>query len=365
MKRIFAFVLLLPIFIGVCSAEGIMDAALNISGTRQIAEALPEDAAKITGEINEDGLYDVGGALKRLWLNTLSGIEEQIQENIKAFFSLVLITLSCAFCAVLCRDKTIVDYINIAGVCAVAMMFMGSMDGMVYETVNALQQIESYSKAAFPAIFTAAAAGGAVIGSSARYAALCLGLDIIMSTARNMIVPLIYSFLALSLCKGLFDNSLVKSIHHFIKWLTGIILTAMTLVFSAYISLTGAISSSADVLAVKTARTIISNTLPVVGGMISDAASTVLSAANMIKTSAGAMSLVAVCALCAGPFIELSVRMFIMKLAASACEMLPCGRVSGFINDIASALAVLLGLLGSISIMLFISFMSVIKVVAG
>ena len=53
-----------------------------------------------------------------------------------------------------------------------------------------------------------------------------------------------------------------------------------------------------------------------------------------------------------------------MKLAASACEMLPGARLSGFINDIAAALSILLGLLGSISIMLFISFMSVIKVVA-
>lgn len=365
MRRILAVILLLPLFTGVCSAEEIMTAAMSISGTGQLVEALPEDAAKITGRLDEEGLYDVGGALKRLWLDILERIEEQIQENIRAFFSLVLITLSCALCAVLCRDKTSADYISIAGVCAVAMLFMGSIDGMVYETVDALQQIESYSKAAFPAIFTAAAAGGAVIGSSARYAALCLGLDIIMSTARSIIVPLIYCSLALSLCKGLFDNALVKSLHHFIKWLTGIILTAMTLVFSAYISITGAISSSADVLAVKTARTVISNALPVVGGMISDAASTVLSAANMIKTSAGALSLVAVCALCAGPFVELSLRMFIMKLAASACEMLPCGRLSGFINDIASALAVLLGLLGSISIMLFISFMSVIKVVAG
>lgn len=365
MRRIIVIIMLLPIFFGVCNAEELMDTAMSISGTDQIIDVLPDDTAEITGRIDEDGMYDAGGALKRLWQNVLSAVEKQIKENIKSFFSLVLITLSCALCAVLCRDKTSVDYINIAGVCAVAMMFMGSIDGMVYETVDALQQIETYSKAAFPAIFTAAAAGGAVIGSSARYAALCLGLDIIMSTARNMIVPLIYSFLALSLCKGLFDNSLVKSLHHFIKWLTGIILTAMTLVFSTYISITGAISSSADALAVKTARTVISNALPVVGGMISDAAATVLSAANMIKTSAGALSLVAVCALCAGPFVKLSVRMFIMKLAASACEMLPCGRLSGFINDIASALAVLLGLLGSISIMLFISFMSVIKVVAG
>lgn len=365
MKKIIAILLFLPMFSVNCYAHELVSSALDMIGAEQVAELLPQDAKKISGKIDDDGLYDAGGALERLWQDLLYKLDTQIRENIGSFFSLVVISLTCALCSVLCKDKISVDYINIAGICAVAMMFFGGVNGMVYETVEALSQIESYSKAAFPAIFTAAAAGGAVVGSSARYAALCLGLDIIMSTARNLIVPLIYSFLALSLCKGLFDNPLVKSIQHFIKWLMGILLTAMTLTFSAYIGVTGAISSSADVLAVKTARTVISNALPVVGGMISDAASTVLSAANMIKTSAGAMSLVAVCALCAGPFVKLSVRMFIMKFASAACDMVPGARLSGFINDIGSALSILLGLLGSVSIMLFISFMSVIKVVTG
>lgn len=365
MRKLIVFLLLFPIFICTCFAEELVSSAVNISGAEHMNDNLPEDVKRISGKIESDGMYDAGGALKRLWQDIIDKIKSQIRDNIESAFGLVTISILCALCTVLCKDKSSAEYISIAGVCAVALMFMGSVDGMIYHTVDALQQIETYSRAAFPAIFTAAAAGGAIIGSSARYAALCLGLDIIMSTAKNMIVPLIYSFLALSLCKSLFDNPLVKSIQHFIKWLMGIVLTAMTLCFSAYIGITGAISSSADVLAVKTARTVISNALPVVGGMISDAASTVLSAANMIKTSAGTMALVAVCALCAGPFVELTVRMFFMKLAASACEMLPSARLSGFINDIASALSILVGLLGSVSIMLFISFMSVIKVVTG
>ena len=158
---------------------------------------------------------------------------------------------------------------------------------------------------------------------------------------------------------------MLMSLQHFVKWLCTILLAALTIVFSAYINITGAITVSADALAVKTARLVISNSLPVVGGMISDAASTVLSAAGMIKSSAGALSLVAVCALCVGPFVSLSVKLFIFKIASSACDMVPGSRISGFINDIGTALSLLLGLLGSVSIILFISFMSAIKVVTA
>lgn len=365
MKRAIVLLLMLPLFLCRAYAEELYESAKYYSGITQLGENIPENVKRISGGIDEKGYYDAGGALKRLARDIGQQLRVQFQINLRSFFSLILISLVCALCAALCKNKSGVDNINTAGICAVAAMFLGGVEGMVSEVVEALNQISSYSKAAFPAVFTAAAAGGAVIGSSARYAAVCLGLDIIMDTAQNLIIPLIYSFLALSLCKGLFDNPLVKTMQHFIKWLSGITMTAITLCFSAYMSITGAISSSADALAVKTARTVMSNVLPVVGGMISDAASTVLSAANMIKSSAGALSLVAVCALCAGPFVRLSVKMLLMRVAASACEMVPCARVSGFINDIAIALSFLLGLLGCVSIMLFISFMSVIKVVTG
>lgn len=365
MKKLLILLMIIPLFCTECYAESTVGKAGEIIGIEETYEQLPEHVRKISGRIEADGQYDGAGALKRLWQSSIEKLEKEIKANIESFFSLILINLLCSMCVALCQDKKIPEYINLAGICAVAAMFMGNLDGMVNETVDALTQINSYSKLALPAVFTAAAAGGAVVSASARYAAVSVGLEILMNTARTLIVPLIYGYLALALCKGLFDEPIVKSLQRFIKWLMSISMTVLTLVFGAYISITGAITGSADALAVKTARTVISNVLPVVGGMISDAASTVLTAANMIKTSAGAMSLVAVCALCAGPFIMLSVKMLLFKLAAAACDMVPGIRLSAFINDIGTALSFLLGLLGSTSIMLFISVMSVIKAVTG
>lgn len=365
MKKLLIIIICIPLFLSECYAEQEVSKAAEIIGIEKIYDTLPENVEKISGKIDADGKYDSVGALERLWRSTIEKLENEVQSNIESFFSLVLLNLLCAICANLCQEKKIAGYINAAGVCAVAAMFMGNMDGMVNETVEALTQISAYSKVAMPAIFTAAAAGGAVISASARYAAISVGLEIIMDTARNFIVPMIYCYLALALSKGLFDEPIIKSIQRFVKWLMGISMTTLTIVFSAYISITGAVTGSADALAVKTARTIISNVLPVVGGMISDAASTVLTAANMIKTSAGAMSLVAVCALCAGPFVMLSVKMLLFKLAAAACDIVSGIKLSGFISDIGTALSFLLGLLGSISIMLFVSIMSVIKAVTG
>lgn len=365
MKKVLLILIIMPLFFLSCHADNAAQSALEISGVDRLEENLPGRIRKISGEIKNDGTYDSGGALKRLGTEIIESVDREIKANIQSLFSLIIISLLCAVCGILCADKKTADYINIAGVCAVAALFLNSVDGMVEQTVTALGQINTYSRAAFPAVFAAAAAGGAITAASARYAAVSLGLDVIMNIAQNTVIPLMYCYLAFALCRGLFENPMIKALQHFVKWLNGLVMSGVILAFSAYMSIVGAVSSSADALAVKTARTVISNFLPVVGGMISDAASTVLSAANMIKTSAGAFSLVAVAALCAGPFVMLSVKMLVFRVAAAGCNMLPCGKVSGFVDDIGTALSILLGLLGSVSIMLFISFMSVIKAVAG
>ena len=45
--------------------------------------------------------------------------------------------------------------------------------------------------------------------------------------------------------------------------------------------------------------------------------------------------------------------------------MIPGGRLSGLLNDIGTAMSMLLGLVGCCGIMLFFSFMAAIKVVAA
>ena len=363
MRRLILILLLCPLFCTVCRAEGIYDQAADMADVYAVEEALPEEQREISGRLTVDGSYDTKGALARLWDRLMSDAAEQLRESLKYAACLVAIAALCSVAGALTTGKSIPEYINIAGCCTAAMMIAGSMDSIIVQAASALNQLSDYSKAAIPAVFTAAAACGAVVSASAKYAAVCLAIDVIMSAAQRFIIPLIYAFLAISICASIFDNPMLKAAARITNWCATTAMTVMTIVFSGYITITGLIAGSTDATAVKAARTVISSTLPVVGGIISDAAAVVLSAAEIIKNSAGAFSLVAVCALCAGPFVLLSVKMLVYRAAAAAADMLPGGRLAGLINDAGTALGMLLGLVGCCGIMLFISIMSGIKVV--
>ncbi len=363
--RVFLLVLLLiPGFTVPAHAEDIYEQAADETGIYAIEDQLPEEARDISGSLKVDGSYDTENALERLWNSLIDKIKGELGENIKTASALIAISMLCALSGSLCSGKPIKEYINIAGCCAAAVSLLGSVDSIVGETVAALNQLSDYSKAALPAMFTAAAACGAVGSASAKYAATCLALDVLMSVSQKLIIPLVYSYLALAVAGSVFPNSLLSNTARLTKWIAGTIMTAMTIAFSAYIGMTGLVAGSVDAVAIKTARTVISTTLPVVGGIISDASGAVLSAASVIKNSAGVFGLIAVCALCAGPFAVLSVRMLVLKAAAAASDMVPNSRLSGLINSVSTAMGLLLGLLGCCGIMLFISIMAGIKAVS-
>ena len=364
MKRLFVLLLLMPCFITTCHAEDIYASAARETGIYAV-EKLEGDAGDVAGELRLDGSYDTGGALGRLWKGLLEKLRAELQSSAGFAAGLVAVALLCALAGSLCTSAGIRDYINLAGCCAAAVALLGGMDGIVSETVDSLNKLSDYSKAALPALFTAAAACGAVTSSAAKYAAVCLAMDVLMSAAQGVIIPLVYAFLAVSLAHSLFPNSLLSNIARLAKWLAGTIMTGLTIAFSAYIGMTGLITGSVDAVAVKTAKTVISTALPVVGGIISDASGTVLSAAQVIKSSAGVFGLIAVCALCAGPFAMLSVKMLILRAAAAVSDTIPNGRLSGFISSVSTAMGLLLGLLGCCGIMLFISLMAGMKVVAS
>ena len=105
--------------------------------------------------------------------------------------------------------------------------------------------------------------------------------------------------------------------------------------------------------------------LPVVGGVISDAASTVVAGAGLLKSAVGAFGLIAAASVCLVPFLMLGLRYLCYKAAAALAAAFADRRVSGLINELGGVFGMVLGVVGAAALMLFISIISVTKAVSG
>ena len=229
---------------------------------------------------------------------------------------------------------------------------------------DTLQTVSDYSRAVLPAVYTAAAVSGAVVSAGASYAAVLLGLNILMEMLRRLAVPMIYAYLALGISRSIYPNAILNTVIGAIKWAAATGITLLTTGISAYIGMTGALTGPADAAAIKGAKLVISNTLPLVGGILSDAASVVLSSAAVIKNAAGVFALIGICAMCLTPFIAIGVKMLLFRLCAAVASALEGKRLAVLLGDLSNAFGMMLGVMGCLTIMLFVSFMAAIRTVS-
>ena len=346
-------------------AQTSFDGSTDIFHLDDMRDGLSAEEQEIGGELTGTGPYDVGGAMRRLFDSLKKKTLEEVRGNLRFASTLTGLTFLGGFACALCEEDKTRTLLEICVCSAAASVLTGSMDSLIRQTMEAVYRLSDYSKAALPVVFTAAAASGAAASAATRYAAVSLALDVLMSTAQRCILPLINAHLALTLACALFPNSMLKAFLRFVRWAAGILMAGTCLVFSAYIGMTGAVSTAVNTAAVKATKTLISTALPVVGGMISDVSGTVLAAAGIVRTCAGAFGLVSVCAVCLGPFVLLTAKVLLFKAVSVLAEAVPCGRLPALFSGVADAAAMLMGLLGSCSIMLFLSFSLAMKAVTG
>jgi hypothetical protein len=161
-----------------------------------------------------------------------------------------------------------------------------------------LQALSDFSKILLPSLATAASMSGAITSASAKYAATALFMDVLITASIKIVMPLIYAYLAAVLADAAAGGEMLRACAKLIKGICTGALTALVIIFTTYLSITGVITGSADAVTTRLAKTTISAALPVVGGIISDAAGTLVAGASVLRNAVGIFGMLAIIAAC-------------------------------------------------------------------
>ena len=160
-------------------------------------------------------------------------------------------------------------------------------------------------------------------------------------------------------------NEGLKRVGELLKWAVTSILTAVVLAFVGYLTVSGVIAGSADAVTLKAAKMTISGMVPVVGGILSDAAETVLAGAGILRGAVGVFGMLGVLAICVAPFLQLGVHYLVYKLTAALSATVAGGRMAGLIDAIGGAFGLVLGMTGASALLLLVSMVSAITMAVG
>ncbi len=343
-------------------ADEVYDEQYELSGAAEVEEAVPDSARELLGEADMEAAAQPEGMLARLAEAALEALRSQLAGAAVSAAKLAAVAVLCAAAGTVCTGGAR-RYVELAGCLAVAALAFNDAGALLSGGSEAIEELNSFSRALLPCLAATTAAGGMAGAAAAKLAATSLFMDVLITLSRVALLPLAYALLAVKTAASALDNPALESAGRLIKWLAVTAAAAVMTAFTLWLSLSGALAGAADAAASRAAKTAISAALPVVGGIISDAASTLVAGAGLLRSAVGVLGAVVILAVCLTPFLSLGLRYLLYKAAAVLASAFSAGRVSALIGELGGVFGLVLGVTGACAAMLFVSILSFVKAV--
>lgn len=247
------------------------------------------------------------------------------------------------------------NMVGMMAVCAISVSDVHSLMGLGREAIG---HLGNFADLLLPTLAAAAAAGGTPASAAARQMATVLFSDLLIQLISRVLIPLTYLYVAACAAHAAIGNTGLKRIAKTLKGIITGCLTTMLLVFVGYLSVSGVIAGAADAVSVKTAKLAISGMVPVVGGVLSDAAETVLASAAILRNAIGVFGALVILGVCLTPFLQMGIHYLVYKLAATLSGTISEGKVTELIDNIGGAFAMELGMVASCGLLLLFGVIS-------
>ncbi len=297
-----------------------------------------------------------------LWYVIKTGLEQlrpDLVEATRACLSVILVAILVSFLQGLSDTNTMT--IEVSGTLMVGLILLQPASSLIRLGASTIQELSDYGKLLLPVMTAALAAQGGATSSAALYTGTAFFDAALGSLISNLLTPLAYILICLSIAAAAVPQKILKDLQKFGKWIISWSLKIILYVFTGYMGITGVVSGSADAAALKATKLTISGMVPVVGGILSDASEAILVGAGAVKAAVGVYGLLAVCAICIGPFLKIGVQYLLLKIAAGIAGSIGGSRTSGLIADFATVMGLILAMTGTMCLLLLISTVCFIR----
>lgn len=358
--RILLVMLAITVMLTICTKADIAEEF----GSEEAQQAMPSAAAEaLEGWSVADA--DLNTGLSKLWSYASGKIREIAAEAAAPGIKIMAVVVLSAAADGMIGKKSGFDYVNLCSCLAAASVSVGDVNSIMAVSREAISAISGFSKVLLPTLSAAAAAAGAITSAPIKYAATMAFMDVLLNVGNELIFPLICAYLTAVFADAALGEGKLAGAVKLLKWVCKFTLTMLVTGFTAYLSVAGIVASSSDEAATKAVKTAISAALPVVGGIVSDAAGSIIAGAGVVRSTVGVFGLITILASCLMPFLTLGVRYIVFKAASAIAATITGDRLGRMIDGIGTACGMILGLLGTEVVFVFISIISMIKAVGG
>ena len=329
------------------------------------AHASELDGWEING-MRIEGNVGLGEGLMQVLQTAFEQVDGIVKAGMRSGLTLLLIVLLCSLLENVKSAGKAQDNLELGklvGVLSILSLSIGDFRTLLGLGRQTLESMELFSKALLPTITAASAAAGAPAEAAARQLVVVFSSDLLLTLMNRLLVPMTFAYIAAGAGYAATGNTGLKQIGASLKWAIRTVLVAALTCFMGYLGISGLVSGAADAMTVKAAKLTMGGMVPVVGGIISDAAETVLAGAAMLRNSIGIFGTVTILGLCLVPFLRLAVHYLSYKFSAALSATISDSRIGGLIEHLAGAFGLILAMVASSAVLLLFAIISALGVV--
>ncbi len=264
-------------------------------GQQQIMDALPDDANDALQQKNISP--DNGGAVNLSFSGVLSDLwtllKNQWSKPFTLFCALGAAMLLCALAQSLSDSGNLKGVFSVVGVLCTAGTAAVSMNEILAETLGALSSTANFMLVIIPSAAGIAAALGHISSAAAVNSAAVAATQLFSQLVVNFLAPLCGSIMGLSVSGAVFPqfktDKLAEIVKKFVVWGITLIMT----IFMGILSAQTLVAGASDNAAIKAAKFMVSQGVPIVGSTISDAVNTFSGSLSILKGSVGSYGIIA------------------------------------------------------------------------
>ncbi len=226
---------------------------------------------------------------------------------------------------------------------AITVIISGNIWQSVSTAINAMKGCSSFMLSFVPVFATVTAISGKTVTAASMSSLLLIATEVVAFISSFVILPLMGGYLALSISTGvspLLDNTgFVDSIKKISMW----ILSLLGTLFIGILSIQTTVNSAADSVTLRTAKFILGTSVPVAGGVLSEAVSTVSASMGLLRSSIGIYGVVALVMILLPVLVEIIIWRCVLFTTSALSDLFSLNKISSILKAVDSMLSVLVG----------------------
>lgn len=308
----------------------------------------------IKGEIDNSNIYK----------KVLNLLGKEIQTGIKSLASILVIIIIHSILKSISESlendniSKLIYYVQYIAIVTIIMSNFSDIINLVKETTT---NLIGFMNTLIPVLISLMLYTGSITTTSILEPIILFMINFIGNMIQDILIPIILIITAISIISKISDNVQVEKISKFLKsstiWFLGLVLT----IFVGVVSLEGTLSSSIDGITAKTAKSIVSSAVPVVGKILGDVIDSVLGCGVILKNAVGFLGVIIIVGICIAPILKLTVLAFSYKLVSSIGEVIADAKIVKLLEQVSDIFKILLAILVTISFMVIIGITLLIK----